>query len=346
MTAHGRVRCERHPCGPRHRQSAQWITIAVSPLLFFLDWQSCCNCVRTGCNAFGRLRVTCSQSSGCAGRRGLRALPCMVKRKLRGQVLTQVGRLVPRAVWLPCLALRKAKGIISPCCRSLLGERLGKVYEIPREGQDLPDEHPLPPTPLIVVLFQPLPSPGHPDRLRIRLCVPITCQQYIKITRCNCYPIHIMWLCILTMFNMNWKRPWCWGRLRAGEEGDHRGRDGWMASSTQWTWVWANSRRWWRTGKPGMLQSMGSQRVRHDWANEQQSESSKEKWRFGVCLDTLSMGSSRGQLCLMNHIPSRTYLLPCILSQVVVCKEAWILAIWNYPINEECWTLLNTKSTL
>ena len=58
----------------------------------------------------------------------------------------------------------------------------------------------------------------------------------------------------------HWKRPWCWERLRAGEEGD-RGWDGWMASSTQWTWVWESSRRWWITGKPGVLQSIGSQRV-------------------------------------------------------------------------------------
>ena len=43
-----------------------------------------------------------------------------------------------------------------------------------------------------------------------------------------------------------------------------RGRDDWMASPLQWTWVWASSRRRWRTGEPGMLQSMGSQRVRHD----------------------------------------------------------------------------------
>ena len=50
---------------------------------------------------------------------------------------------------------------------------------------------------------------------------------------------------------------WCWKRLRAGEEGDNRGWDGWMASLTQWTWVWADFRRWWRTGKPGVLQSTG-----------------------------------------------------------------------------------------
>ena len=42
----------------------------------------------------------------------------------------------------------------------------------------------------------------------------------------------------------HWKEPWCWERLRAGGEGDDRGGDGWMASLTQWTWTWANSRRW------------------------------------------------------------------------------------------------------
>ena len=50
--------------------------------------------------------------------------------------------------------------------------------------------------------------------------------------------------------------------------GDYRGWDGWMASLTWWTWVWVNSRRWWWTGRPGVLQFMGSKRVRHDWATE------------------------------------------------------------------------------
>ena len=57
----------------------------------------------------------------------------------------------------------------------------------------------------------------------------------------------------------HWKRPWCWERLKAGEEGDDRGWDGWMASPTQWTWVWVSSGSWRWTGRPGMLQSMGSQ---------------------------------------------------------------------------------------
>ena len=64
------------------------------------------------------------------------------------------------------------------------------------------------------------------------------------------------------------KRPWCWERLRAGGEGDNRGQDGWMASPTQWTWVWVDSGSWWWTGRPGMPQFMGSQRVGHDWVSE------------------------------------------------------------------------------
>ena len=65
----------------------------------------------------------------------------------------------------------------------------------------------------------------------------------------------------------SFERPWCWERVKAGE-GDDRRWDGWMASRTQWTWVWVNSGSWWYTGRTGVLQPMGSQRVRHDWATE------------------------------------------------------------------------------
>ena len=65
---------------------------------------------------------------------------------------------------------------------------------------------------------------------------------------------------VLPMLSL-WFFQWLW---------NDRGWDGWMASVTQWTWVWASSGRWWRTGKPGMLQSMGSQRVGHNWVVEQQ----------------------------------------------------------------------------
>ena len=64
-------------------------------------------------------------------------------------------------------------------------------------------------------------------------------------------------------------KDWCREALGAGGEGDNRGWDDWMASPTQWTWVWVNSRRWWWwAGRLVMLQSMGSQRVRHNWATE------------------------------------------------------------------------------
>ena len=64
------------------------------------------------------------------------------------------------------------------------------------------------------------------------------------------------------------KRPWCWERLKAGGERDDRGWDGWMASPTQWTWVWVNSGSWWWTGRPGVLWFMESHTVRHHaWLN-------------------------------------------------------------------------------
>ena len=64
------------------------------------------------------------------------------------------------------------------------------------------------------------------------------------------------------------KRSWCWERLKTGGEGDDREWDGWMTSPTRWTWIWVVSGSWWWTGKPGVLQSMGLQRVGHDWATE------------------------------------------------------------------------------
>ena len=62
------------------------------------------------------------------------------------------------------------------------------------------------------------------------------------------------------------RKDWCWERLKLG--GEDRGWDGWMASPNQWAWVWVNSRSWWWTGRPGILQSMRSQRVGPNWAAE------------------------------------------------------------------------------
>ena len=72
----------------------------------------------------------------------------------------------------------------------------------------------------------------------------------------------------LTWRMTHFKRPWCWERLTVGGEGDDRGWDCCMASPTQWTWFWVNSWSWWWIGRPGVPQSMGSQRVGHDWETE------------------------------------------------------------------------------
>ena len=66
----------------------------------------------------------------------------------------------------------------------------------------------------------------------------------------------------------HWKRSWWWERLKVREEGDDLEWDGWMASLTRWTWVWVGCGSWWWTGKPGVLQFMGLQRVWHDWVTE------------------------------------------------------------------------------
>ena len=82
---------------------------------------------------------------------------------------------------------------------------------------------------------------------------------------------HVMWR------NDSPERPWCWERLKAGE-GDGTGWDVWTASLTRWTGVLASSGSWWWTGRPGVLHSLASQRVRHYWATN---------WtEYACCLDT------------------------------------------------------------
>ena len=92
------------------------------------------------------------------------------------------------------------------------------------------------------------------------------------------------------------KRPWCWERLRVGGEGDDGGWDGWMASPTQWTWVWVDSRSWWWTGRPGVLQSMGLQRVGPDWATEL-----TDWWEPGVTCAVRFVAQSCPTLCDHMH---------------------------------------------
>ena len=117
-----------------------------------------------------------------------------------------------------------------------------------------------------VVLEKTLESPL--DCKEIQPVHPKGDQSWILIGRADAkaetpYCGHLIW-----RTNTLEMRNWCWERLKAGGEGDDRGWDGWMASLTWWIGVWVNSRSWWWTGKPGVLQPMGSQRIGYDWATE------------------------------------------------------------------------------
>ena len=88
-----------------------------------------------------------------------------------------------------------------------------------------------------------------------------------------------------------------------------RGWEGWMASPTQWTRVWASSGSWWWTGRPGVLQSMGSQRVGHDWATQLNWWTVKEhQWNLGLpgarLLVVLDSSQAPGHLSLQPTLPS------------------------------------------
>ena len=113
-------------------------------------------------------------------------------------------------------------------------------------------------------------TPISPSQFEWRLVFTGPTQEEVWISRCNSrIPPQLLnfstWCEELT----HWKRPWCWERLKVRAEGDDRGWDGWMSSLTQWTWVWVDSRSWWWTGRPGVLQSMGSQRVRaQSWLSD------------------------------------------------------------------------------
>ena len=115
----------------------------------------------------------------------------------------------------------------------------------------------------------------------------------------------------------HWNRPWCWERLKAGGEGDDRGWDGWMASLTHWTRVWVNSRSWWWTERPGVLQSMWSQRVGHDWVNwteitlreivawnVSQELNPKEMHSFFLCCQNKTHNISNIMLWSFTYVPT------------------------------------------
>ena len=136
-----------------------------------------------------------------------------------------------------------------------------------------------------VVLEKTLESPL--DCKEIKPVYPKGNQSWIFIGRTDAEAeVPILWPPDAKNWLTHWKRPWCWERLKVGGEGDDRGWDGWMASLAWWTWVYVTSGSWWWTGKPGMLQSVESQKVGYDWVTElnwdipknSPTKNTKQKW--------------------------------------------------------------------
>ena len=123
----------------------------------------------------------------------------------------------------------------------------------------------------------------------------------------------------------HWKRPWCWERFKAGGEGDKRGWDGWMASLTQWTQVWVNSRSWQWTGRPGMLQSMGSQRVGHNWVTEL-NWTDKEELTICGPKSLVFKGSQNGDVFILLSSSLDTHF---IVQAHSICKCWHLLSNWK-----------------
>ena len=108
--------------------------------------------------------------------------------------------------------------------------------------------------------------------------------------------------------------------------------DGWMASVTQWTWVWASSRRWWKTGMPGVLQSIRSQRVGHDWVTKQQQQQHNLVLELG--LKTL----------MTFLILSLTTSL--FLGAEMACMVCCITCMQYYQLFKTCWVVNQRKQHL
>ena len=141
------------------------------------------------------------------------------------------------------------------------------------------------------------------------------------------------------------KKLWWKERLRAGGGGDNRERDGWMALPTQWTWVWGSSRSWWWTGKPGMLQSMGSQRVGHDWTELKWKNfkfmliclSSLNSSGYTLSLSNSSLVNTPHRLSSCNHIQLHTQTSINPLLDFRIC---WLMTSFGYSLFKMlCWLI-------
>ena len=148
----------------------------------------------------------------------------------------------------------------------------------------------------------------------------------------------------------HWKRPWCWESLKAKEEGG-RGWNGEITSQTQWTWIWANSQRSWRTEEPSMLQSMRSQRVGlSSWTTTMKF---KKNSLFALRnRPTLVSPTNKAVQCtkpisFQNKIWYITRVLTfCFVIILKPCTSDWGLNPWAWDLNPAKTHSLPTEITL
>ena len=116
-----------------------------------------------------------------------------------------------------------------------------------------------------------------------------------------------------------------------GEEGDNRGWDGWIASMTEWRWVWVNSGSWWWTGRPVMLQSMQLQRDRRDWVTELNWTDYFEikVLRKSQCKDTVSLHWTKA-----GDKASRGRYLPVLRGRMHLYHQIQRISSWETHINQ------------
>ena len=121
------------------------------------------------------------------------------------------------------------------------------------------------------------------------------------------------------------KKPWCWERLKVGGEGDDRGWDGWMASTTQWTWIRASSGSWWWTVKPGDAAVSAVTRVWHDWRTDLLE---KKPW----CWERLKAGADGDDRGCVGWTTSPTWWAWVWVTELIAdfknCVSFWYIAKW------------------